>query len=217
MGVHSLAIVSDKAQISEGSQIWRFAEVREDTFIGENVIIGSGAYIDVGVYIGENSKIQSSALLYSPARLGSGVFIGPNVVLTNDRYPRAVNIDGSKKSRSDWSPVGVTIHDGASIGAGSICVAPVSIGKWATVAAGSVVVRDVPDFGLMAGIPAKRIGWVGHAGHPLEMDKNDPSRWKCPVSTEVYVEVDGKLMIDNCSYSLAEDSESNESALRFDE
>jgi UDP-2-acetamido-3-amino-2,3-dideoxy-glucuronate N-acetyltransferase len=122
--------------------------------------------------------------------LGTGVFIGPAVVLTNDTYPRAITPDGELKSAHDWTPVGVTIGDGASIGARAVCVAPVTIGRWATVAAGAVVTKDVPDFALVAGVPARRIRWVGKAGVPLERDGD---LWVCPSTGDRYRETDNEL------------------------
>jgi carbonic anhydrase/acetyltransferase-like protein (isoleucine patch superfamily) len=97
-----------------------------------------------------------------------------------------VNPDGSLKSGHDWEPVGVTVGEGASIGAHSTCVAPVTIGRWALVAAGSVVIADVPDFALVAGVPARRIRWVGRAGVPLEAA--GPGAWVCPQTGARYVE-----------------------------
>ncbi len=135
------ADVSADAVIGDGSSIWHLAQVREQARLGENCIVGRGAYIGTGVEMGDNCKVQNYALVYEPAKLGDGVFIGPAVVLTNDTYPRAINADGSLKSAHDWEPVGVTIERGASIGARATCVAPVTIGAWATVAAGAVVVR----------------------------------------------------------------------------
>ncbi len=185
----SSADVSDAASIGEGSSIWHLAQVREDAQIGENCIVGRGAYIGTGVRMGDNCKVQNYALVYEPAVLEDGVFIGPAVVLTNDHYPRAINADGSLKSAHDWEPVGVTIRRGAAIGARSVCVAPVTIGAWATVAAGAVVVKDVPDFALVAGVPARRIGWVGHAGVKLEAIDGQDGHYRCPVSGRTYVEV----------------------------
>jgi UDP-2-acetamido-3-amino-2,3-dideoxy-glucuronate N-acetyltransferase len=103
----------------------------------------------------------------SATTVTSGVFVGPGAVLTNDRYPRAVRPDGTAKSAADSIVVGVTCRERASIGARAACVAPVTIGAWAVVAAGAVVVDDLPDFGLVAGVPARRLGWVGRAGVPL--------------------------------------------------
>ena len=121
----------------------------------------------------------------------SGVFIGPAAVLTNDTYPRAINPDGTLKSAYDWDPVGVTIREGASIGARAVCVAPVSVGRWAMIAAGSVVIRDVPDFALVAGVPAQRIGWVGRAG--VQLESAGAGRWVCPLTASAYVETSGVL------------------------
>jgi UDP-2-acetamido-3-amino-2,3-dideoxy-glucuronate N-acetyltransferase len=185
------ADVSERAQLGEGTKIWHLAQVREDAVLGANCIVGRGAYVGTGVHIGENTKIQNYALVYEPAQLGRGVFIGPAVVLTNDTYPRSVAPDGTLKSAHDWTPVGVTVEDGASIGARAVCVAPVRIGRWATVAAGAVVTKDVPDFALVAGVPARRIGWVGEAGQPLSDD--GAGRFRCPATGRTYIETDGVL------------------------
>ncbi|WP_318246990.1 acyltransferase [Microbacterium gallinarum] len=190
------ADVSPAATIGEGSSIWHLAQVREQAVLGTNCIIGRGAYVGTGVVMGDNCKVQNYALVYEPARLGDGVFIGPAVVLTNDTYPRAINPDGSLKSAHDWEPVGVTIQTGASIGARATCVAPVTIGAWATVAAGAVVVKDVPPFALVAGVPARRLGWVGKAGVPLSRDEPDGA-WICPETGARYIESDGLLTEEN--------------------
>ena len=188
------ADVDDRAEIGEGSSVWHLAQVRENAHIGRNCIVGRGAYIGTGVQLGDNCKIQNYALVYEPAKLGDGVFVGPAVVLTNDHYPRAVNPDGSLKSGHDWEPVGVTIDDGASIGARSTCVAPVHIGRWALVAAGSVVVKDVPAFALVAGVPARRIRWVGKAGVPL--DQIDDSLFRCPTTGALYRETGPDMLME---------------------
>lgn len=185
------ADVAPSARIGDGSSVWHLAQVREDAELGENCIVGRGAYIGTGVHVGKGSKIQNYALVYEPAWLGDGVFIGPSVVLTNDHHPRAINPDGSPKSAHDWEPVGVTIHEGAAIGARAVCVAPVTIGAWATVAAGAVVTKDVPDFALVAGVPAKQIGWVGYAG--VRLEEVAPGRWRCPSTAIEFTEQSGRL------------------------
>ena len=184
------ADVADSAQLGSGTSIWHLAQVRENAQLGKNCIVGRGAYIGTGVVMGDNCKVQNYALVYEPAVLEPGVFIGPAVVLTNDTYPRAVNPDGSLKSGADWEAVGVTIRTGAAIGARAVCVAPVEIGAWATVAAGAVVTKDVPNFALVAGVPAKRIGWVGKAGQRL-VEKD--GLWVCPATGATYRETNGLL------------------------
>ena len=182
--IHSTADVAITASVPPSTKIWHYAQVREDTVIGENCIIGRGVYIGNGVELGDNCKVQNYALIYEPAKLANGVFIGPAVVFTNDQFPRAVNTDGTLKSGADWEAVGVTVNEGASVGARSVCIAPVVIGRWALVGAGSTVVKDVPDFALVVGTPARRIGWVGKAGHPLTNTSGDV--WTCPVTATRY-------------------------------
>ena len=187
------ADVDDRASIGDGSSVWHLAQVREHAVLGRNCIVGRGAYIGTGVRMGDNCKVQNYALVYEPAVLEDGVFVGPAVVLTNDPFPRSVNPDGTLKSGADWEPVGVTLREGSSVGARAVCVAPVTVGRWATVAAGAVVTKDVPDFALVAGVPARRIKWVGRAGVPLE--QTEDGRWRCPTTGEMYVETDGLLAL----------------------
>lgn len=187
--IENSADVSPEAVIGAGTNIWHLAQVRERAVLGTGCNIGRGAYIGPEVKLGNNCKVQNYALVYEPARLADGVFIGPAAVLTNDLFPRAINPDGSLKNPADWDSVGVTIGMGASIGARAVCIAPVSIGPWATVAAGAVVNRNVPAHAIVAGVPARQIGWVGEAGHPLRQEGDD---WVCPISDNHYrVATDG--------------------------
>ena len=200
------ADVSDRASVGDGTSVWHLAQIRENAVVGANCVIGRGAYVGPGVRMGDNCKLQNYALVYEPAVLEDGVFVGPAVAFTNDHYPRAVAPDGSLKRGDDWEAVGVTVRQGASIGARSVCVAPVTIGRWALVAAGSVVVKDVPDFALVAGVPARRLRWVGKAGVPLEADPGQGAgAWRCPRTGERYVETTTKTDDGQLIETLTED------------
>ena len=185
------ADVDERAAIGDGTRIWHLAQIREDAVLGRDCTVGRGAYVGPGVVLGDNCKLQNHALVYEPARLGDGVFIGPAAVLTNDEYPRAVTPGGRLKTGDDWTAVGVTIGEGAAIGARAVCVAPVTVGSWALVAAGAVVTKDVPDFALVVGVPARRVGWVGRAGRPLVADGG---AWVCPATGASFTERDGVLV-----------------------
>lgn len=191
------ADISEDATIGDGSSIWHLAQVREGVRMGRDCVVGRGAYIGSGVQMGNGCKIQNYALVYEPAKLADGVFVGPAAVFTNDHFPRAVNPDLSPKSASDWEPVGVTCQEGASIGARAVCVAPVTIGAWAMVAAGATVVKDVPPHALVAGVPAKRIAWVGRSGEKLLPASDGTDAWVCPTTGEWYIpdETSGGLQL----------------------
>lgn len=193
--IHPTADVADNAVIPNTSKIWHYAQVRESAVLGENCIVGRGAYIGTGVSLGDSCKVQNYALVYEPAVLETGVFIGPAVVLTNDEFPRAVNPDFSAKSAHDWNPVGVHVKQGASIGANSTCIAPLTIGEWALVGSGSVVTKDVPNFALVVGNPAKRIRWVGKAGMPLQ-PADGQDLYICPVTGDLYREISPDQLVE---------------------
>jgi len=190
--VAATADVDESAVIGEGTRIWHLAQVREDARLGAGCIVGRGAYVGPGVVIGDNVKLQNYALVYEPARLEDGVFIGPAAVLTNDMFPRSVDVGGKLKRADDWHADGVLVKEGASVGARAVVVPGRVIGRYALVAAGAVVTRDVPDFALVAGVPARQIGWVGRAGTRLA--REDGGRWRCPSTGESYLELDGKLV-----------------------
>lgn len=184
------ADVDTRSRIGNGSTVWHLAQVRENATIGRECVVGRGAYVGSGVVVGDRCKIQNFALIYEPARLEDGVFVGPGAVFTNDLHPRAINEDGSLKSAEDWEATGVTVKRGAAIGARAVCVAPVTIGEWATVAAGAVVTKDVPAFALVAGVPARQVGWVGPAGHKLVPQGG---RFVCPATGAQFIEHEGVL------------------------
>ena len=175
--IHPSADVSPQAQIGEGTRIWHQAQVREGVKIGENCTIGKNVYIDFGVEIGENVKIQNNGLIYHGAKLETGVFIGPQACLANDRYPRAITPEGQLKGTDDWDVGPVLIRYGASIGAGALVLPDVIVGHFAMVAAGAVVTADVPDHGLVVGIPSRMVGYACSCGRALAKDKDI---WRCP-------------------------------------
>ncbi|CAL9659922.1 UDP-2-acetamido-3-amino-2,3-dideoxy-D-glucuronateN-acetyltransferase [Streptomyces sp. enrichment culture] len=192
--VQPTAQVDDSATVGNGSAVWDLAQIREDARLGSGCVVGRGAYVGPGVRIGDNVKLQNYALVYEPAVLADGVFVGPAAVLTNDHFPRSVDVTGRLKRGGDWEAVAVVVEEGASLGARSVCVAPVRVGRWALVAAGAVVTRDVPDFALVAGVPARRIGWVGRAGVRLAESEGTPGVWECPQTGALYDEKDGELV-----------------------
>jgi UDP-2-acetamido-3-amino-2,3-dideoxy-glucuronate N-acetyltransferase len=186
------ADIDPRATIGSGTSVWQWATVREYARLGSGCTIGRGAYIDDHVLIADNVKVQNQALIYAPARIEDGAFIGPAAVLTNDRYPRSIDAAGKLKRVDDWLAEGVVIRLGASIGARAVVVAGVTVGSYALIGAGAVVTRDVPDFAMVVGVPARRIGWVGTAGRPLIRISEDV--WRCPDTAERYEEHDGALV-----------------------
>ena len=141
--VHPAADVDDSAVLGAGTTVWHLAQIREKAQLGRDCIVGRGAYIGPGVIIGDNVKLQNYALVYEPAQLEDEVFIGPAAVLTNDMYPRSVDVAGKLKRPDDWDALGVMVRRGASLGARAVVVAGCTIGRWALVGAGAVVTRDV--------------------------------------------------------------------------
>jgi acetyltransferase-like isoleucine patch superfamily enzyme len=158
--VHPTAQVSPLARLGAGTRVWNWAQVRDGAVLGEACIVGKGVYIDAGVQIGRRAKIQNHVSIYRGVTLEDGVFVGPHVCFTNDRLPRAINPDGTLKSDTDWVITPTVVRTGAALGAASVIVAGVTIGRWALVGAGAVVTRDVPDHGLVMGNPARLEGYV---------------------------------------------------------
>jgi UDP-2-acetamido-3-amino-2,3-dideoxy-glucuronate N-acetyltransferase len=190
--VELTADVDSRATLGLGTAVWHLAQIREHAVVGAGCIVGRGAYVGPAVIIGNNVKLQNYSLIYEPARLEDDVFIGPAAVLTNDLYPRSVGVNGRIKRSDDWNATGVVVRRGASLGARVVVVAGCEIGPWALVAAGAVVTRDVPGFALVAGVPARQIGWVGRAGRRLTRLRD--GRWQCPETHTCYDECDGTLV-----------------------
>ena len=165
--IHPTADVSENANIGDETRIWHQAQIREGVIIGKNCIIGKGVYIDFDVSIGDNVKIQNYVSVFHGVTLEDGVFVGPHVCFTNDLLPRAVNPDGTIKTGEDWELSSTLIKRGAGLGANSTIRCGVTIGRWAIVGAGSVVTKDVPDYGLVWGNPARLYGFVDPTGKRL--------------------------------------------------
>lgn len=182
--IHPSAEVAPTARLGAGTRVWHFAQVREDATLGDECIVGKGAYVDAGVQIGNRVKVQNGASIYSGTTLEDGVFIGPHACLTNDRLPRAIRPDGALKDSEDWSVGTILVRSGAALGAGAIIVTGVTIGRWALVGAGAVVLQDVPDYGLVVGNPARLIGYVCSCGYRLVDD--DAGRLRCPHCRAAY-------------------------------
>jgi UDP-2-acetamido-3-amino-2,3-dideoxy-glucuronate N-acetyltransferase len=191
--VQATADVDSSAVLGAGTTVWHLAQIREGARLGSGCIVGRGAYVGPGVIIGRNVKLQNYALVYEPARLEDGVFIGPAAVLTNDLHPRSVDLAGQLKRPDDWEAAGVIVREGASLGARVVVTPGRVIGRWALVGAGAVVTRDVLDFALVAGVPARQVGWVGRAGQRLS--QAGPGRWCCPRTGELYAQSAGGLVV----------------------
>lgn len=182
--IHPTAEVSDRAEIGSGTSIWNQVQIRENACLGRNCIVGKDTYIDFGVHIGDNVKIQNASLIYHGVTIESGVFVGPNVIFTNDKKPRAINPDGSLKGNDDWLVGPIRICYGASIGAGSVVLPNVTIGQFALVGSGSVVTRDVPDYGLVYGNPARLAGYVCKCA--TKLNRTEPGKYVCPACGAEY-------------------------------
>lgn len=187
---HDTANIEDNVTIGDGSKIWAYAHVRGGTKMGKNCIISEGVFIDTETEMGDNCKVQNHAIIYHKAILANGVFIGPNVCFTNDREPRAINPDGSLKGTDDWEVSTIKIGEGSAIGGHSVIVPGVTIGAWAMAGSGSVITKDVPDFALVYGNPARIHGFVCKCGKKLEnieSEAGDSVVLKCECGEKVEI------------------------------
>jgi len=171
--IHPTAEISEDSSIGDNTFIWHHVHIREGVVLGSNCVISKGVYLDAGVKVGNNVKIQNYVSVYHGVVIEDGVFVGPHVCFTNDKLPRAVNPDESVKSGDDWEASKTLLKAGCSIGANSTILTGVTIGKWALIGSGSVVTKNVPDFGLVIGNPARLKGFVCKCASRLEKISDD--------------------------------------------
>lgn len=182
--VHPSAIVDDGAVLGPGTRVWHFSHVCGGARIGAGCSLGQNVFVGNDVVIGDRVKIQNNVSVYDAVTLEDEVFCGPSMVFTNVYNPRAgiVRKDQYRRTR---------VRHGASIGANATIVCGVTIGAYAFIGAGAVVKHDVPDFALMAGVPARQVGWISRFGERLPLPLTGMGEATCPHTGEVYQLVDG--------------------------
>lgn len=174
---HETAVIDEGCTIGEGTKIWHFSHIMPDCIIGERCNIGQNVVVSPKVILGNNVKIQNNVSIYTGVICEDDVFLGPSMVFTNVTNPRsAVN------RRDQYAKT--TVKKGASIGANATIVCGHDIGRYAFVGAGAVVTKNVPDFALVVGNPARQIGWMSEFGHRLQFDENGKA--VCPESGDEY-------------------------------
>ncbi len=178
IAVHPSAIVDTGAQLGAGSRVWHFVHVCAGARIGDGCTLGQGVYVGNEVRIGNNVKIQNNVSVYDAVTLEDDVFCGPSMVFTNVYNPRAAV---SRKNEYRQT----LVRQGATLGANCTVVCGVTIGRYAFIGAGAVINRDVPDFALMVGVPARHIGWVSRQGERLALGPATPLA-ACPATGERY-------------------------------
>jgi UDP-2-acetamido-3-amino-2,3-dideoxy-glucuronate N-acetyltransferase len=158
--VHPSSVVDPDVRIGPRTKIWHFSHIQRGARIGADCVIGQGVYVGEGVHIGKRVKIQNNVSVFRGVQLKDGVFIGPDVSFTNDKYPRAITADGSPTRAQDWTVEPTLVRYGAAIGANATILSGITIGRWALVAAGALVLGDIPDYGLVMGSPAHLTGYA---------------------------------------------------------
>jgi len=206
--VHASADLEPDVIVGPRTSIWHRAQIRVGARIGAECVIGRDAFVDEGVTIGDRVKIQNLALVYHGVTVEDGVFIGPNAILTNDRFPRSITADGELARADDWVVSPILLRTGCSIGAGAVVVAGTTVGRFATVGAGAVVTRDVPDHALVAGNPARRLGWVCSCGQRLRDDVGPAGPDPAPGTSLACPACDRRFAIDPDAGSLVESAPS---------
>ena len=166
--VHESSYIDEDVQIGSGTRIWHFCHIQRGARIGENCSFGQNVNVSNHVRIGNGVKVQNNVSIYEGVELQDHVFCGPSMVFTNDLTPRAKYPKGS----AGYKPT--LVKTGATIGANATIVCGNTLGRWCTIAAGAVVTKDVPDHALMAGVPARQIGWVCECGQVLSDDLHCP-------------------------------------------
>jgi UDP-2-acetamido-3-amino-2,3-dideoxy-glucuronate N-acetyltransferase len=181
---HATAVIDDGSEIGEGVKIWHFSHIMPGCKIGERCNIGQNVVVSPGVVLGRNVKIQNNVSIYTGVVCEDDVFLGPSMVFTNVINPR------SAVNRRDQY-VETVVGRGASIGANATIVCGHNIGKFAFIGAGAVVTREVPDYALVIGNPARQAGWMSEFGHKLSFDKSGHA--VCPESDQKYQLLGGKV------------------------
>lgn len=183
---HSSAFVDPGAEIGEGSRVWHFVHVCGGARIGKGVSLGQNVFVGNRVVIGDNCKIQNNVSVYDNVTLEDGVFCGPSMVFTNVYNPRSL-IERKSEYRD------TLVRRGATLGANCTIVCGVTIGEFAFVGAGAVVNKDVPDYALMVGVPARQIGWMSEHGEQLGLPLTGAGEVLCTYTNVRYVLADGRV------------------------